>query len=393
MLSDKAIAAAKPQAKPYKLADGQGLYLFITPAGSKSWRLKYRLAGKEYRLTFGLYPQVRAPQARALAAEAREKLAKGIDPAPKKHGESFQEVAEVWLAKVRPSLAESTYEKNETFLRANVFPWLGSKHVGEIRAPDILACVRRIDARGAGDVARRTHNLIGRVLRYGVSHGLCQRDASRDIELRDALAPRVTRHHSAQVDPKAVGELLRAIAGYKGSFIVRGALQLAPLLFIRPGELRAMAWGEIDFEKAELRIPASRMKMKEAHVVPLAPQALAILRELHPLTGSGRFVFPSERTAERPMSENTINAALRRLGYSAEEQTGHGFRTIASTLLHELGFPHAVIESQLAHAERNKVSAAYNRATHLPERRQMMAAWAEYLDGLRTGAKVIALRA
>jgi integrase len=273
-----------------------------------------------------------------------------------------------------------------------VFPWIGARPIAELAAPELLAILRRIESRGAHDIARRTHNLIGRVFRYAVGHGLCTRDPSRDIELRDVLAPVNVRHHASITDPKEAGALLRAIDGFTGGFVTRCALRLAPLVFVRPGELRHAEWSELDLDKSEWRIPAAKMKMREQHIVPLSAQAVEILREIQLLTGGSRYVFPSERTRERPISENTVNAALRRLGYTKDEMTGHGFRSMASTLLHELGHPDAVIERQLAHAERNKVAAAYNHAEFLPERRAMMQQWADYLDALKTGASVIPLR-
>ena len=402
MLTDKQIQNAKPRAKPYKLADGDGLHLEVSPAGGKLWRLRYRFGSKEKMLALGKYPEVRGPAARKAAAEARQALHEGRDPSAEKRaakqrariaGEhSFESVARVWLSKVSPTLAENTKAKHKAFLEGDVFPWIGARPISELTAPDLLAVIRRIEERGALDIARRTHWLCGRVFRYSVGHGLCTRDPSRDIELRDVLQAANVRHHASLTDPKDVGALLRAIDGFKGTFTTRCALKLAALVFVRPGELRHAEWTEFDFDKAEWRIPAGKMKMKEQHLVPLSHQAIAILREIQPLTGSGRYVFPSERTGARPMSENTVNAALRRMGYTTEEMTGHGFRSLASTLLHELGLPHAVIERQLAHGERNKVSASYNFAEYLPERRKMMQEWADYLGRLKDGAEVIPIK-
>jgi integrase len=275
-------------------------------------------------------------------------------------------------------------------LTLNVFPWIGARPVGQITAPELLAVLRRIEARGRLETAHRAHQNCGQVLRFAVATGRAERDPSGD--LRGALPPASKRHHAAVIDPKAIAELLRVLDGYTGSFVTACALRLAPLLFVRPGELRRAEWAEIDLDAAEWRIPAAKMKMRAPHVVPLADQALAILRELHPLTGRGRYVFPGARSADRPMSENTVNAALRRLGYDKDVMTGHGFRTLASTTLHEQGWPSDIIERQLAHAERNKIKAAYNRAEHLPERRRMMQAWADHLDTLREGANVVPLR-
>ena len=401
MLTDKEIQKAKPSNKSYKLADGDGLHLEVSPAGGKLWRLRYRFAGKENMLALGKYPDVRGPAARKRAAEARQALHEGRDPSAEKKaakerdriaGEaSFEAVARIWMAKVAPTLAENTRAKHKVFLEGDVFPWIGARPIAELAAPDLLAVLGRVEGRGAIDIAKRTHNLMGRIFRYAVGLGLCARDPSRDIELRDVLPAPNVRHHASLTDPKEVGALLRAVDGFTGALATRCALRLAALVFVRPGELRHAEWTEFDPDKAEWRIPASKMKMKEQHIVPLSQQAIAVLREIQALTGTGRYVFPSERTGARPMSENTVNAALRRLGYTKDEMTGHGFRSMALTLLHEFGYPHAVIERQLAHGERNKVSASYNFAEYLPERRKMMQAWADYLDKLKAGAEVMPL--
>jgi len=400
-LTEKAIGNAKPGDKPRKLSDEKGLFLLITPNGGRWWRFKYRFGGKEKLLSLGTYPDVSGKEARERRDEARKLLSQDIDPGANRKAikraradlaaNSFELIARQWYAKVSPSLADSTNTKNLKFLEGDVFPWIGGKAVSDIAAPDLLSVIRRIESRGAIDIARRVHALCGRVFRYAVGHGLCQRDPSRDISMKDILPPANVLHHASVTNPKEAGALMRAIEDFTGSFATRCALRLAPLVFVRPGELRQAEWTEFDLDKAEWRIPASKMKMGVQHIVPLAKQAVAILREIKPLTGGGRYVFPGERTSERPMSENTINGALRRLGYKKEEMTGHGFRSMASTLLHELGYPHAVIERQLAHGERNKVSAAYNFAEYLPERRKMMREWADYLDNLKAGAKVIKL--
>lgn len=395
-LTDKAIRNAKPGPKTRRLFDAGGLYLEVAPSGGKWWRFKYRFGGKEKRLSLGTYPDVSLKDARERRAAARKTLSSGTDPGELRKSEKaaqrlfadngFEAVARSWFALTAPKLAESTRAKNMRFLETDVFPWIGAKPVSELTAPDVLNVIRRINGRGAVDIARRVHNLIGRACRYAVGHGLAARDPSRDIELNDILPPADVKHHASVKDPKGAGELLRAIEGFTGAFTTRCALQLAPLVFVRPGELRHAEWTEIDFDKCEWRIPGEKMKMREQHIVPLSGQAIAVLREIQPLTGEGRYVFPSERGGGRPMSGNTINAALRRMGYSTEEMTGHGFRSMASTLLHELGYPHSVIERQLAHGERNKVSASYNFAEHLPKRRKMMQAWADYLDGLRAAS-------
>lgn len=401
MLTDKEIQNAKPKEKPYRLADGGGLYLEVTSAGSKLWRWKYRFEAKEKRLAIGVYPGVRAPEARKLMAEARDKLKTGIDPSAAKRAKrdqdkvagdyTFEAVARTWFDKAHASLAETTRSKNLRFLEQDVFPFIGKRPITNLAAPDLLSVLRRIEGRGAIDIARRVHNLCGRAFRYAVSHGLCLRDPSRDIELGDILPSTKVQHHASVIDPRGAGELLRAIEGFTGSLTTRCALRFAPLVFVRPGELRHAEWSEFDFDKAEWRIPGSKMKMGEQHIVPLSQQAIEVLREIQQVSWRGAYAFPSERGGGRPMSENTINAALRRLGYKSDEMTGHGFRSMASTLLHELGYPHQVIERQLAHGERNQVSAAYNFAEHLPERRKMMQEWADYLDKLKSGAEVIPL--
>ena len=393
-------AAPRPDGKPVKLADGGGLYLWVLPSG-RYWRLKYRFAGRETLRALGVYPAVKAADARRQRDDAKRLLREGTDPGAVRKSEklrrtvagaeTFEAVAREWLAMQARKLAPVTYTKAEWMLADLVFPYLGTTPIAAITAPELLAVLRRIEARGTHETAHRTKQRCGQVFRYAIATGRAERDPSAD--LRGALAPVVTASRAAITDPAGIGALLRALEGYEGQFTTLCALKLAPLLFVRPGELRAAEWAEFALEAAEWRIPAARMKMREAHVVPLSKQALAILRELKPLTGRGRFVFPSIRSAHRPMSENTVTAALRRLGYSGAEMTGHGFRALASTRLNEMGWPSDVIERQLAHAERNKVRAAYNRAQHLGERRRMMQAWADYLEGLKAGATVISIGA
>lgn len=400
-LSDTTIRNAKPADKPRKLADGGGLYIEVAPSGGKWWRFKYRFEGKEKRLSLGVYPDVGLKDAREKHAEARKLLAAGVDPSANKkaskaaQGEraanSFEIVAREWFDKHTPSWKENHSSKIIRRLEVDIFPWLGACPVGEITAPDLLAAVRRIESRGALETAHRALANCGQVFRYAIATGRAQRDTAAD--LRGSLPPVKEKHHASITDPKAVGELLRDIDGYQGAFITRCALRLAPLVFLRPGELRKAEWAEIDLDKAEWRIPATRMKMNAVHIVPLASQAVAILRELHPLTGLGKYVFTGARTTTRPMSENAVLGALRRLGYTTDEMTGHGFRSMASTLLNEQGFNRDAIERQLAHAERDGVRAAYNYAEYLPERKRMMQQWADYLDTLKNGAQVIPLRA
>jgi len=400
-LTDTAVRNAKPGAKPAKIFDERGLFLIVTPAGGKWWRFRYSFDRKEKLLALGTYPDVSLASARQKRDEARTLLASGTDPSEQRKAakaqragltaNTFEVIGREWYAKVAAGMAESTKTDLLRRLETYIFPEIGDKPIANLVAADLLRVIKLIEKRGALDVARRAHNIMGRIFRYAVGHGIAPRDPSRDIELGDILPPADVQHHASVTNPKAVGGLLRAIDGFTGAYATRCALRLAALVFVRPGELRHAEWTEFDFDKAEWRIPASKMKMKEQHIVPLSAQAVDILRELQPLTGGGRYVFPSERGGARPMSENTVNAALRRMGYPKEEMTGHGFRSMASTLLHELGLPHAVIERQLAHGERNKVSAAYNFAEHLPERRKLMQQWADYLDKLKTGAEVIPL--
>jgi len=400
-LTDTAIRKAKPGAKPYKLFDGLGLFILLSPAGGKLWRFRYAYGGKEKLLAFGAYPEISLASAHQKRDDARRLLAEGIDPGEQKKAKkaardglaanTFEVIGREWYDKIAPTLANTTKEKIIRRLEVDAFPVIGSRPIASLAAADLIRVIERIEQRGSVDIARRVHNYIGRIFRYAVGRGLASRDPSRDIELRDILPPADVQHHASVTDPKAVGGLLRAIDGFTGAFTTRCALRLAALVFVRPGELRHAEWTEFDFDKSEWRIPAGKMKMREQHIVPLSAQAVAVLREIQSLTGRGRYVFPSERGEARPMSENTINGALRRLGYVKNEMTGHGFRSTASTLLHELAFPHAVIERQLAHGERNKVAAAYNFAEHLPERRKMMQQWADYLDKLRAGAEVIPL--
>ncbi|HEY5780340.1 MAG TPA: integrase arm-type DNA-binding domain-containing protein [Lysobacter sp.] len=385
------IRNAKPSDKTQRLFDGGGLYLEVAPNGSRYWRMKYRHAGKEKRIAFGVYPEVSLSEARVKRDAARAAIREGRDPSAERRANklravlsaetTFEAIGREWLAAQKRKLAASTFAKSEWMLGDNVFPWLGSRPIAEIDAPELLAILRRIEARGAHETAHRTKEKCGQVFRYAIATGRASRDPSAD--LRGALAPIVRTSRAAVTDPGLMGDLLRAIDGYTGQFATRCALRLAPLLFVRPGELRHAEWREMDLDAAVWRIPAHKMKMRETHTVPLSPQALAILRELEPLTGRGRYLFPSLRTPAEPMSENTVNAALRRLGYDKDTMTGHGFRAMASTRLNEMGWTPDVIERQLAHAERNKVRAAYNRAQYLAERKKMMAAWADYLDQLR----------
>ena len=388
-LTDVKVRTAKSQEKAYKLSDEKGLFLYIMQSGSKYWRLKYRYLGKEKLLALGVYPDVSLALARERRDEARKLLASDIDPSEHRKvmktassaraANSFELVAREWFAKHSSNWVASHSDKIIRRLERDVFPWLGAKPIAEITASDLLAIIRRIESRGAIETAHRALNNCGRVFRYAIATGRAARDPSQD--LKGALPPVKNTHFAAQTDPVKFAQLLRAIEGYEGTLIVRCALRLAPLLFVRPGELRHAEWSSIDFEKAEWRYLVT--KTDTLHVVPLATQALAIFKELHPLTGSGRYVFPGARSAKRPMSENAILVALRLLGISKEEASGHGFRATARTLLDEvLGVRPDFIEHQLAHAVRDPNGRAYNRTAYLPERKKMMQDWADYLSEL-----------
>ena len=390
-LTNIACRNAKPRPKPYKLADDRGLYLEIAPSGSKWWRFKFTFAQKENRISLGVYPDISLAEARERRDATRKLLANGVNPSLHRKLEkarniaaaanTFEAVAREWFAKHSPRWAASHSDKLLRRLERDIFPWIGPRPIGEIEPPELLAVLRRIEGRGTADTAHRAHQNCGQVFRYAVATGRAMRDPTAD--LRGALAPVVKNHYPSVKRPGEVGALMRAIDGYQGTQEVRTALVLAALTFVRPGELRYAEWSEFDFTPAEWRIPAEKMKAGVPHVVPLSQQALVALRELRPLTGRDRYLFPSERTRNRPMSENTVNAALRRMGYANEQMTGHGFRSIASTLLNEQGWNRDAIERQLAHGERDDVRAAYNYAEYLPERRKMMQAWADYLDALR----------
>lgn len=397
-LSDVKVKSAKPAPKESKLFDGGGLFLLVTPTGGKLWQFKYRFGGKEKKLSFGAYPTISIADARQRREDAKKLLANGIDPGEVKKAQkaasdaetenSFEIVAREWHSRFSGQWSPGHAETIMDRLKRDVFPWLGAKPVSEVKPVDLLAVLRRIEGRGALETAHRVRTICGQVLRYAVATGRAERDSAAD--LRGALPPVREKHHAALTDPNEVAELLRAIEGFKGTFHVKCALKLAPLLFVRPGELRQMEWGEIDFEAEQWNIPAEKMKMKQPHIVPLSRQAIAILKDLHPLTGYGRYVFPCHRSPLRPMTNNAINAALRRMGYTSDEMTGHGFRAMARTILDEvLQVRPDFIEHQLAHAVKDPNGRAYNRTAHLAERRKMMQLWADYLDGLKQGAKVI----
>lgn len=403
-LTDTQLKKVRAEDKPVRLYDERGLYVEVrgTADGgaSKWWRFKYRFDGKEKLLSLGTYPDVSLQDARRRRDKAREQVASGIDPSAAKKAEkatraavaenSFEAVAREWHRVVhQQKVSDGHSERTLIRLEQDVFPWLGGRPIGEVTAPDLLHTLRRIEARGAIETAHRAKQACGQVFRYAIATGRAERNPAAD--LKDALKPVIVEHMPAITDPQRVGELLRAIVAYKGHPVTRAALQLAPLVFVRPGELRKAEWSEIDLEGAEWRIPSERIKRTKQekasgapHVVPLSSQAVVILRDLKPLTDYSRFVFPSLRTRERPMSDAAVLAALRRMGFPKDEMTGHGFRAMARTLLAErLGMDEAAIEAQLAHGVRDTLGRAYNRTQFLEQRRQMMQTWADYLDKLR----------
>jgi len=399
-LTDTAIRNAKPGPKPQRLFDGGGLYLEVAPSGGKWWRFKYRFGGKEKRFSLGVYPDVSLKDAREKRIEARKLLAAGVDPAAARKSEkaeqqadaeTFELVARQWHEKFTPTWTPGHAARIMTALEKDAFPWIGSKPIRELTPPEVLAVARRVESRGALETAHRLVGMIGMACRYAVACGMAESDPT--ASLKGALPPSSVQHHASITRPEEVGQLLRAIEGYSGSFTVQSALRFLPHVFVRPGELRFAEWSEFDLEDDSplWTIPAERMKMRDKHIIPLSRQTLGILKELRPLTGSGSYVFPSERTQTRPISANTLNAALRRMGYAKDQMTAHGFRSLASTTLNELGWPADAIERQLAHAERNKVRASYNFAQHIAKRREMMQAWSDFLDRLRDEKKVVPL--
>lgn len=393
-LTDVSIKNAKPAAKPYKLSDSQGLYVLIHSNGSKYFRIDFRFAGKRKTLAIGTYPQTSLKEARDKTYTVKKQIADGIDPSLSRKLDkagvkenTFQAVAEEFLNDNSKRWSYSHQKHIRECFERDVYPWLGNRPLKDLSAVEVLSVLRRISDRGALETAARTKQFIGQAIRYGIANGRAERDVTQD--LRGALPSPVKGHYAAIKTPKELGQLLRDIHTYKGGLIVRTALQLQPLLFARPGNLAEMEWSEISLELAEWRIPGSKMKMKADHIVPLSSQAVELLRDIHPLTGHRQYVFYN--AGSRHISRETLGATIRRLGYTGKH-TAHGFRTTASTILHEQGFHSDMIERQLAHAERNSVKAAYCHAEYLPERRRMMQAWSDYLDGLRQGAEIIPIR-
>jgi integrase len=397
-LSDPKIKKAKPQQKPITLFDGGGLFLLVTPTGGKLWRFKYRFANKEKMLSLGSYPEISMTAARRKREEARSLVANGIDPGEVRKAQKaagiavtengFEVVAREWHGKFYHRWTPGHAQKLMRRLEVDVFPWVGKRPIGEVKAPELLSVLRRVESRGTLDTAHRVKILAGQIFRYAIATGRAERDPSAD--LKGALPPKRQTHLAAVTEPKETAGLLRAIDDYQGSFIVKCALQLGALFFVRPGELRHAEWSEIDLDAGVWAIPGVKMKMKQPHIVPLSRQAVEILNSLKPLTGSGRYVFPSHRSTLRAMSNNAILAALRRMGYTKDEMTGHGFRAMARTILDEILHVRVeYIEHQLAHTVRDPNGRAYNRTAHLEERKKMMQQWGDYLDGLKTGAKVL----
>ena len=425
LLSDKAIRAALKAAekagKSNKINDGAGLVLDVRPTGSGWWRLRYWFGGKERMLSLGTYPETSLAQARVKRDGARRKVQAGIDPSEERKAEkavqqasakavaleeaglppegSFEAVAREWLSTVHAvNVSEGHHARTRIRLEQDVFPLIGRRPISEIEAPELLAALRRVEGRGAIETAHRIKDACGQVFRYGIATGACPRNPAAD--LRDALRPVQTRHHAALTNPDDVAKLLRAAVDYNGQPVTRTALMLSPLLLLRPGELRQMEWSWVDQDGGMLTVPGPVMKRTKAdkadgppHLVPLADQAVILLRELHPLTGAGTYVFPSLTSTQRCMSENTVRSALRRLGYANDEMTAHGFRAMARTMLAErLNVAAEVIEAQLAHAPSDALGRAYNRTQYLEQRQAMMQTWADYLERLRRGAEVVPIK-
>jgi integrase len=399
-LTDTAVRNARPREKAYKIADGHGLYLQVEPNGSKLWRHRYRFDSKEKLLSYGAYPVVTLAQARERQFESRRLLSNNVDPAEHKKqsrrsavvasANTFEAIAREWFLRFSSVWAKSHSSKVLLRLENELFPWLGSRPIASIEAVELLESIRRTEDRGARETARRCLGYCGQIFRYAIATGRAKYNTAAD--LRGALAPVKTTHFASITNPSGVGGLLRAIDGYQGSLVTRCALRLAPLTFVRPGELRKAEWAHIDLVGAEWHIPGERMKMGKDLIVPLSRQAMAVLRELHPLTGHGKFLFPGVQRVNRPMSENTVNAGLRRLGYTGDEMTGHGFRAMARTILDEvLGYRVEWIEHQLAHEVRDPNGTAYNRTAFLQGRRDMMQGWADYLEELRSPKNVVAV--
>lgn len=399
-MQDTQAKNAKPRAKQYKITDERGLFIIIRPNGNKWWRFRYQFDGKSKEISLGVYPDVGLKAARIKRDVYRELVADGIDPSAKRQAEklaesdTFEAVGREWLLKKKkPAVVAESYQRIETRLKQDIFPYIGKLPINDISAKQVLTALRRIEKRGAIDTAHRISSYCDHIFRYAVATNRVDNSPVRD--LKGALSATKTENFAAITEPSEISELLKTIDSYKGTFITRIALQISPHVFLRPGELRKGEWSEIDFDNSTWTLPAERMKKPRAHIVPLSRQAQSLLEEIHNLTGDGRYIFPSARTpgkstAQRPMSENAILSALRRMGYPKEVMTGHGFRTLASTNLHEMNFDSDAVEMQLAHIIPG-VRGIYNKAKYLDKRKDMMQSWSDYLDGLKSGGEVIAI--
>lgn len=391
-LTQVAINHAKPRDKLFRVADGHGLCLEVHPTGARYWRYRYRHGGKARMAALGVYPEISLAQARERLLEARKTLSAGMDPVQAKRvqtakravsvANTFEAVAREWLSKQTDTLAAVTLTKARWVLESFAYPRIGARPIAEVEPPELLDMLRRVESTGKIETAHRLRSRCSQVFRYAVATHRAASDPMRDLS--GALRTAKVKHRAALTDPERIGELLRAIDAFDGQYVTKAALRLAPLVFVRPGELRGAEWSEINLDEAEWRIPGERMKMRAPHIVPLSSQAVAILRELHALTGRNKLVFQSASVPRKPISENTLNYAIRRMGFTADEMTAHGFRGMASTLLHEKGWASHLIERQLAHSDRNSVRAAYNHAEHLVERRKMMQVWADFLEETRS---------
>jgi integrase len=408
-LSDTAIRNAKPTEKPYKMPDGKGMYLFVHPNGGKYFRLDYRFEGKRKTLALGVYPDTSLKQAREKRDTAKQKIVDGIDPGEIRKQDkaekaavidrqnrlgaglpvlnSFEHVTRAWLTSISHTVRELTQQKKTRHFERHVFPTIGAMDITEIKSPDIYGVIKPLIAKGQLETAHRVHSEISSVYSYAIAHGFTSYDPAQAVAAQ--IPAQKVKHRAALTEPKEIGQLLRDIYSYQGTFVVQCAFRLSPLLFQRPGEIRQMEWKDVDLAAREWRYFVTKTEVQ--HIVPLSKQAVSILEEIKPLTGSGRYVFPSSRGDGRPMSDNTIRTALKTLGYDSDVMTAHGFRTTASTLLNEQGWSPDAIERQLCHMPRDAVRAAYNRAQYLEERRKMMQAWSDYLDGLKAGADVISI--
>jgi integrase len=401
MLTDTAIKRATAGERDYKLADAGGLFMLVTGAGGKLWRWKYRFQGQEKKMSFGQYPEVTLAEVRALHAGARRLLASGVDPMARRKAEktaeaaksahSFESIAREWLAHWREGKSLRHVDYTERRVEENILPFLGARPIAEIEAPEVVAMVKAIQDRGALDIAKRTLETTGQVFRFAIAHGYARRNPANDIKPSDVLKTRQKQNH-ARVDARELPALLRAIEVYQGKHVTRLAMKLLALTFVRTSELIEARWSEFDLDAARWDIPAERMKMRTPHIVPLSRQALDVLALLKQLSGKSELLFPGDRSTSKAMSNNTILQALKRMGYQGR-MTGHGFRGVASTLLHEQGYAHEHIELQLAHAPRNAVSAAYNHALYLTPRTEMMQQWADFLEQTQRAGKVRPFRA